>query len=87
MPAFGCAANGKVVTARTRSMASSMATGPMLQLQPITSAPQSANFAAKFSGFDPSRQFESSSTVTDATTGSFGFTSRAASMAWCSSST
>src|SRR5438270_345513 len=40
MPAFGCAASGMVVTARTRSMASSIATGPILQLQPITSAPQ-----------------------------------------------
>ena len=38
MPAFGCAASGRVVTARTRSIASSIATGPMLQLQPMTSA-------------------------------------------------
>src|SRR2546430_2638485 len=39
MPALGCAASGREVTARTRSMASSMATGPTLQLQPITCAP------------------------------------------------
>ena len=87
MPALGCAASGKVVTARTRSIASSMATGPMLQLQPMTSAPQSASLAAKVSGSDPSRQLDSSSTVTEATMGSLGFTSRAASMAWRSSST
>ena len=38
------------MTARTRSMASSIATGPMLQLTPITSAPQSLSLAAKVSG-------------------------------------
>ena len=43
MPALGCAESGAVVTARTRSMASSMATGPTLQLQPTTSAPHSCN--------------------------------------------
>ena len=37
MPALGCADRGREVTARTRSMASSMATGPTLQLMPSTS--------------------------------------------------
>ena len=41
MPALGWAASGRELTARTRSMASSIATGPTLQLQPITSAPHS----------------------------------------------
>ena len=42
MPALGWAESGAVVTARTRSSASSMATGPTLQLQPTTSAPQAS---------------------------------------------
>src|ERR1039458_1159690 len=50
MPALGWAARGSAVSARTRSMASSMATGPTLQLQPITSAPQSSRRGAKVAG-------------------------------------
>ncbi len=34
MPALGCAARGREVAARTRSIASSIATGPTLQLMP-----------------------------------------------------
>ena len=70
MPAFGCAAKGREVAARTRSIASSMATGPTLQLQPITSAPHSASFGTNVSGSEPSRQLPSSSIVTWATIGS-----------------
>ena len=40
---------GEELAARTRSTASSIATGPTLQLQPITSAPHSANFGANVS--------------------------------------
>jgi len=38
-----------------RSIASSIATGPTLQLQPITSTPQSFNLAVNVSGLAPSR--------------------------------
>ena len=81
IPALGCAAKGREVAARTRSIASSMATGPTLQLQPMTSAPHSASFGAKVSGSEPSRQFPSSSIVTCATNGTEGATSRAARIA------
>ena len=64
-----------------------MATGPTLQLQPMTSAPQLSIRGVKLSGVEPSRQLPSSSMVTWATTGILGFTSRAARIAWCSSST
>ena len=40
--------DGSVVAARTRSMASSMATGPTLQLQPMTSAPQLSTLVRRF---------------------------------------
>ena len=46
--------------------------------------PQSADRSAR--ALEPSRQLPSSSMVTCATTGRFGFTSRAARIAWCSSS-
>jgi hypothetical protein len=69
MPALGCAARGREVTARTRSMASSMATGPTLQLMPSTSTFHSVSRAAKASGSEPSRQLPSSSIVTWATMG------------------
>jgi len=67
MPAFGWAASGLSVRRRMRSMASSMATGPTLQLQPITSTPQSISLEVKVSGLAPSRQLPSSSMVTCAT--------------------
>ena len=46
MPALGCAARGREVTARTRDGVEH-GNRSILQLQPITSAPQSASFAAK----------------------------------------
>ena len=64
MPALGCAASGLVVTARTRSIASSIATGPTLQLQPTTSAPHSASLAANVSGSSRRDNSPSSSIVT-----------------------
>ncbi len=83
MPALGWAARGREVRARTRSITSSIATGPTLQLQPMTSAPQLSIRGVKLSGVEPSRQFPSSSMVTWATTGILGSTSRAARIAWC----
>ncbi len=47
-----------------------MATGPTLQLQPITSAPHSSSFGTNVCGSEPSRQLPSSSIVTCATIGS-----------------
>src|SRR6266446_2111669 len=78
MPAFGWAARGREVTARTRSIASSIATGPTLQLMPITSMFHSERRAAKASGSEPSRQLPSSSIVTCATMGIFASTFRQA---------
>jgi hypothetical protein len=52
-----------------RSTASSIATGPTLQLHPMTSTPHSSSLGVKVSGVEPSRQFPSSSMVTCATTG------------------
>ena len=75
---------GREVTARTRSIASSIATGPTLQLMPSTSTFHSARRAAKASGSEPST-LPSSSIVTWATMEIFAFTSRQASTAWCSS--
>ena len=72
---------GSLVKRRTCSMASNIATGPTLQLQPTTSAPHSVNLAVKVSGVEPSRQLPSSSMVTIATTGMFASTARAALMA------
>ena len=45
-------------------MASSMSTGPTLQLHPMTSAPHSSRRGVNVSGVEPSRQLPSSSTVT-----------------------
>lgn len=78
IPALGCAEMGAVVAARKRSIASSIATGPTLQLQPMTSAPHSWIRGPKTSGVEPSRQVASSSTVTCAITGIAGSSSRAA---------
>ena len=72
--------------ALTRSIASSIATGPTLQLQPMTCAPHSSSLGVKVSGVEPSRQLPSSSMVTWATIGRFASTSRAAIIAWWSSS-
>src|SRR6478752_7279800 len=77
IPALGCAESGREVAALIRSTESSIVTGPTLQLQPITSAPHSSIRGAKISGVEPSRQLDSSSSVTCATTGIRGSSSRA----------
>src|SRR5580700_8079279 len=81
IPALGWAASGREVAARTRSIASSIATGPTLQLHPITFAPHSTSFGTKVCGAEPSKQLPSSSMVTCATIGSELLTSLAASIA------
>ena len=68
-PAFGCADSFTVATRASRSIASSIAAGPTLQLSPTTSAPQRSSSGTKASGAAPSRVFPSSSVVICATIG------------------
>ena len=69
-PALGCADSFTVATCAMRSMVSSMAAGPTLQLSPTTSAPSRSRSGTKASGAAPSRLLPSSSVVTCATIGS-----------------
>ena len=68
-PAFGCADSFTVATRASRSIVSSIAAGPTLQLSPTTSAPQRSSSGTNVSGAAPSRVLPSSSVVICATIG------------------